>query len=352
MSGDARPQILRLAALSLAAFGAFLALYLLAVQTGIGQRADQAALAGGAQAPPRAQNAAGDLLGVVSVGGLAIAIVLLGGVAALRRRPRLVLVPAAVIGITMIAVEVFKKAIFSRPVLVDGPIFLENTYPSGHTAVAISVGLAALIVAPPRLRALVAVGAAAVAAAFGVFVVTAEWHFPSDALGAYAIALCVAGGVMALVLALTPAREAPIEVEALVGGGADPETVASRLERLGLAGGALFFGGVIVFASLRYGDAIDWNRVDAAYLGSMAAVVFWAATGYLGVLMFNAVPRIAAFDLDLLVGAGRAIAAGQGPYDPALLRGVAPDAVDLFYSYPPLVGQELGGEGDRELLAP
>lgn len=80
---------------------------------------------------------------------------------------------------------------------------------------------------------------------------------------------------------------------------------------------------------------------DDAVVWSMAAVVFWATTAYLGVLMFNAVPRIAAFDLDLLVGAGRAIAAGEGPYDPALLRGVAPDAVDLFYSYPPLVGQVL-----------
>jgi hypothetical protein len=263
----------RLVALSIGAFVVFVLLYLLAVQTGVGQRVDQAALTGGAQAPPRAQNAAGDLLRVVSVGGLVIAIVLLGAVAALRRRPLLVLVPAAVIGITMISVEVFKKLIFTRPVLVDGPIFLENTYPSGHTAVAISVGLAALLVAPPRLRAPVAFGAAAAAAAFGVFVVTAEWHFPSDALGSYSLALCVAAGVMAAVLALTPSREASAELEA----GPDPEAVASRLERGGLLAGGLFFFGVIVFASLRYGDAIDWNRVDAAYLGSMAAIVFAAA---------------------------------------------------------------------------
>ena len=277
MSGEARPHVLRLSALSFAAFVAFLALYFLAVQTGIGQRIDQAALTGGSPAPPRAQNAAGDLLRVVSVGGLAIAIVLLGAVAALRRRPRLVLVPAAVIGITMVSVEVFKELILTRPVLVDGPVFLENTYPSGHTAVAISVGLAALLVAPPRLRAVVAFGAAAAAAAFGVFVVTAEWHFPSDALGAYALALCVAAGVTALLLALAPRREVSAEVGELAGTGPDPGAVADRLERVGLIGGVLFFIGVVVFASLRYGDAIDWNRVDAAYLGSMAVVVFAAA---------------------------------------------------------------------------
>jgi hypothetical protein len=276
LAGPQRPQVLRLVLLSAGALAAFLIVYLLAVQTELGQRIDQAALRGGAQAPPRAQNAAGELLSVVSVGGLVIAIVLLGAVAYLRRRPRLILVPAAVIGITMTAVEIFKHSIFTRPALLDVPLFFENTYPSGHTAVAISVGLAALLVAPPRLRAPVAFGAAIAAAAFGVFVVTAEWHFPSDALGSYAIALCVAAGVMAVVWALAPPTEAGADVAELATG-PDPEEVASRLERGGLLAGALFFVGVIVFASLRYGDAIDWNRVDAAYLGSMAAIVFSAA---------------------------------------------------------------------------
>jgi hypothetical protein len=176
----------------------------------------------------------------------------------------------------MISVEVFKHSIFTRPALLEVPLFFENTYPSGHTAVAISVGLSALLVAPPRLRAPVAFGAAAAAAAFGVFVVTAEWHFPSDALGAYAIALCVAAAVTAVVLAVVPREEARAEVGELTEG-PDPEQVASRLERGGLFAGALFFAGVIVFASLRYGDSIDWNRVDAAYLGSMAVIVFSAA---------------------------------------------------------------------------
>jgi Glycosyltransferase family 87 len=80
---------------------------------------------------------------------------------------------------------------------------------------------------------------------------------------------------------------------------------------------------------------------NAVVIWSMAAVVFWAAIAYLGVLMFNAVPRIAAFDLDLLVAAGRSVAAGQSPYGPAMLSGAAPHAVDLFYSYPPIVGQLL-----------
>jgi hypothetical protein len=83
------------------------------------------------------------------------------------------------------------------------------------------------------------------------------------------------------------------------------------------------------------------SRPDAAVLWGFAAVMFWGVMTWLGVTMFTATPRIAAFDLDLLVGAGRAIASGQQPYDPRILQGLPPDATGLFYSYPPIVGQAL-----------
>jgi Glycosyltransferase family 87 len=83
------------------------------------------------------------------------------------------------------------------------------------------------------------------------------------------------------------------------------------------------------------------RSLNPAVIWSMVAVVSWVAIASLGLTMFNATPRIAAFDLALLVEAGRDVAAGLSPYDPALLRGLAPDAVDLFYSYPPIVAQVL-----------
>jgi hypothetical protein len=79
--------------------------------------------------------------------------------------------------------------------------------------------------------------------------------------------------------------------------------------------------------------------LDATVLWGVAAVACWGVMAWLGVVMFNATPRIAAFDLDLLVNAGRAVAAGQQPYDPSILQGIPPDAFGLFYSYPPIVGQ-------------
>jgi hypothetical protein len=57
--------------------------------------------------------------------------------------------------------------------------------------------------------------------------------------------------------------------------------------------------------------------------------------------MFGAMPRTAAFDLELLLQAGREVAEGRSPYDPAMVAGGAPGAADLFYSYPPPVAQAM-----------
>lgn len=267
-------EVRRLWVFAAVAFAAFLVIYGVAVQTHIGQHLDTAAFAGGDRAPQRAQSAAGRLLGTVSVGVLAISIIALGIVAAIRRRPALVFVPAAVIGTTMVAVELFKHVLFDRPVLIPLEALPGNSYPSGHTATAISVGLAAVIVAPPRLRAPVAALAFAGAAGFGVFVVTAGWHLPSDALGSYTLALAVACAVMAAIFTVAPkSLDRERRTPAPMGRG----ELAANLEAGGLAVAALFFFGVVVFASLRYGPDINWTRIDAAYLVSMAAIVLAAA---------------------------------------------------------------------------
>jgi hypothetical protein len=71
------------------------------------------------------------------------------------------------------------------------------------------------------------------------------------------------------------------------------------------------------------------------------AVIGWTMVTWLAVQLFTTEPPTAAFDLELLLRAGRDVAAGRTPYDPALLAGTAPDATGLFFSYPPLVAQAL-----------
>lgn len=71
------------------------------------------------------------------------------------------------------------------------------------------------------------------------------------------------------------------------------------------------------------------------------AVIGWTMVGWLAVRGFSAEPKTAAFDLELILRAGRNVAGGGSAYDPAIAAGTAPDAVGLFFSYPPIVAQAL-----------
>jgi membrane-associated phospholipid phosphatase len=255
---------------AIVALVAFFAIYGLTVQTEIGQRVDEAALAGGRSAPERAQSGANGLLRLVSVGSLVAAIVALGALAWLWRRPWLILLPAAVVGVSLLATEAFKMVILQRPDLWPSPDIVGNSYPSGHTTVAISLGLSALLIAPSRMRPVVAVLAALFAAGVGILVVTADWHRPSDPLGSYALTLAVAAASVAIVRAWHP--------RGLVAGTAEhraapSHVLARRVEAAAIAGGILLFAGAAVLAALRYGPDVVWNRPHAAFLVSVAAIL-------------------------------------------------------------------------------
>jgi hypothetical protein len=72
----------------------------------------------------------------------------------------------------------------------------------------------------------------------------------------------------------------------------------------------------------------------------VVGVLGWVGLTLLGVALFVQTPRKAGFDLELILEAGRRVAAGASPYNPALVNGTAHiQAVDLFYSYPPPVAQ-------------
>ena len=67
----------------------------------------------------------------------------------------------------------------------------------------------------------------------------------------------------------------------------------------------------------------------------------WIGLIWLGVRLYETNPPTAGFDLEILLRAGRDVAAGRSPYDPAMVAGTAPVAERLFYSYPPLVAQAM-----------
>ena len=81
------------------------------------------------------------------------------------------------------------------------------------------------------------------------------------------------------------------------------------------------------------------RRPNPVWLG--LGIVGWAGLIWLGIQMYSTTPRTAGFDLELLLQAGRDVAAGQSPYDPSMVAGGVPGAADLFYSYPPPVAQAM-----------
>jgi len=72
----------------------------------------------------------------------------------------------------------------------------------------------------------------------------------------------------------------------------------------------------------------------------IVALIGWVNLAILGQTLLSKNPPEAGFDLQLLLDAGRRVAAGESPYDPNAIA-IGLQARDLFYSYPPVVAQFL-----------
>ncbi len=245
--------------------------YAVLVRTRHGQRIDQGAYDGRVLASGHAHAAADQLLTTISVGTLALATGALVLQALARRRIPLAAVAGSVIGGALVTTEVLKHTL-SRPGLLPhtGHEF-QNTFPSGHSTIAFGVGVAATMVAPPRLRMLVATLAVAYGAAVGIAVVAAGWHRPSDVGGAF----LVVTGTAAVV--------------ALVSEAVDRRTFSNRPRawpRAAFTGGAAFLGvgllatgfvAAVAIAAASRAGRIHWTLVDGAFVGACAAIAGLAA---------------------------------------------------------------------------
>jgi len=184
-----RPLTLLILALA-CALGA-LAVWLAAFAIPAGQRLDGSALAAfGLVAQPRLEPSIQGLAGLANMLPLMIIAATLVGVALLRRRWLM----AAIVPLILLAANVFTQLV--KPGLAHPRIVelsgIEGTYPaswpSGHSTVAMSLALCAVLVAGPHLRPFVAVLGAGYAIAVGYSLVALGWHLPSDVLGGFLVA--------------------------------------------------------------------------------------------------------------------------------------------------------------------
>jgi membrane-associated phospholipid phosphatase len=268
----ARPlRPLPLAALAVACALGLVVAYVVFVRTHTGQRIDEAALHG-RLASLHARQAADQLLTTISVGSLALALVLLAGQALLRRRVALAVVAVAVVLGAVTLTEVLKHLVLVRPELVATALD-RNSFPSGHTTTAFAVGVAAALAAPPRWRRVVAAGALLYGTAIGIATIAAGWHRPSDVAGAL---LVTTGWAAAVVLAV-----ALVDRDAFGDDRANHEASRSTWARTRdlegyvlVAVAALAAGWLLTVAIVggRRVGAIELTTLNAAFVAACASV--------------------------------------------------------------------------------
>lgn len=170
---------------------AFAAVYLVAVWTPFGQRAENALVVGYADdawmadasqswgPPPLTQDLETIAVGLTAIASIAIA----------RRRWLAGCTAIVTVLATIAASQVLKNVLLIRPDLVGADDNLvEVSFPSGHVALTAALVAGVALVAPERWRpALAAVGAAWLALTAGA-VQALYWHRPSDVFGATLLA--------------------------------------------------------------------------------------------------------------------------------------------------------------------
>jgi membrane-associated phospholipid phosphatase len=178
----------------------FVGNYVFFVRTTLGQELDNAALIGAEHEPQGVITEAWDLLDIISVASLALACVVIGVVALLRRRFALAFAALTTIAVANVATQLLKRVLLERPDLIGAGE--ANSLPSGHATVAATVAVGLVMVTAPRWRSVVALVSVVFPIAVAVDVVTASWHRPSDSIAAFCIVLGVAASSLAAVVAV------------------------------------------------------------------------------------------------------------------------------------------------------
>jgi membrane-associated phospholipid phosphatase len=167
--------------------------YGVAVLTPAGQALENAALRGADQANGEELSEAYQALSEITPTSLVVATAMVALLALLRRRIDLAIAGVGVIVLGQVITQSLKRFVLPRPALVEVTgDYANNSFPSGHTTIAMTVLFAALIVVPYRWRGLTLFVTLGWAVGIGAFTVTAKWHRFSDTLGADAIALLCA----------------------------------------------------------------------------------------------------------------------------------------------------------------
>jgi membrane-associated phospholipid phosphatase len=244
-------------------------LFLVFVYSERGQRLDEAAFVARRSLNRRPVVNADRLLRTIDITSVALigAVIVVVGFA--RQRPHRALAATTVIAGANVTTQVLKR-VLPGPSLLTGADAGKNFFPSGHATVAMSLALAAVLVASSRTRGAVAFIGSCYAAVIGVATLTAGWHRPSDAAAGFAVVTMWA----AAVAAVGPRRRMA----------SHPGSTAAAAEPAPVAAPVLLVGGVVLavlaFVTLVVVlEARRLGRLEAIPLGSAYIGASFAIAG-------------------------------------------------------------------------
>jgi membrane-associated phospholipid phosphatase len=263
-----RPFLAVVSALALAGVLGLTATAYVALRTSRGLRLDAEAM-GAVSSPALAQYRLHEGLTWVSVGSVALSLLACVSLALVRRRLDLAMGAVVLIGGANVTTQILKYDVFTRLDLSDGP----NSLPSGHTTVALSIALAAVIVAPSAWRSAVAIGASATPTLVGVATVLGRWHRPSDVIAATFV--CVVWAAAGLLVAALVRQRPPLPVRSV--------SVHVGAVHVGALIGASMVGGLLVSWGVRPQPGMRDLGLGIVSLGSigLACAVSVAAVAHL-----------------------------------------------------------------------
>lgn len=190
----------RLAVLGILSACLVAAVWLATTQSVIGQQVADMILYGRVASDPAVLGAATDALTTVSLAFVATAAIGLISLAIARGGFGLAAAVFVLLAGANLTAQGLKQ-ILERPDLLAGAAYATgNSFPSGHVAIVASLALASVLVAPRRVRTVVAVLGAALIATVGVSTMIAGWHRLADVEGAIFISLAWASFVTAILV--------------------------------------------------------------------------------------------------------------------------------------------------------
>ena len=199
-----------------ACIAAFVALLAVVYTTERGAAADQFALEGfGELQRPRLGEIADGIAHLAHPEPFVLIAAVLVAIAFIRGRMLFALAAGAMLAGPNVTTQILKP-LLANPRGTFGEYHVAaEAFPSGHATAAMSMALAAVVIAPARLRPLVAFIGAGFALAVGFAIISLDWHFPSDVAGGYLVAAGWCFAVLAAMQSTGRARAAPVREEPL-----------------------------------------------------------------------------------------------------------------------------------------